>query len=101
MPCAFKPSKVFRAQAHELIEQRAIVLEALKGLPGVKSWKSDANMILTRVPDAAKTFEGMKARGVLVKNVSKMHALLANCLRLTIGTAEENRLMLAALKESL
>ena len=58
-------------------------------------------MVLARVPDAAKTFEGLKARGVLVKNVSKMHTLLANCLRLTVGTASENDQLLAALKESL
>ena len=58
-------------------------------------------MILVRVPDAAKTFEAMRARKVLVKNVSKMHVLLANCLRLTVGTADENAQMLAALKESL
>jgi len=58
-------------------------------------------MILIRVPDAAKTFEGLKARGVLVKNVSKMHPLLANCLRLTVGTADENAQMLAALEASL
>jgi len=43
----------------------------------------------------------MKTRKVLVKNVSKMHPLLANCLRLTVGTADENRLMLTALQESL
>jgi histidinol-phosphate aminotransferase len=53
------------------------------------------------VPDAAKAFEGLRARKVLVKNVSKMHALLANCLRLTVGTEEQNRVMLNALKESL
>ena len=70
-------------------------------LPGVKSWPSDANMILARVPDAARAFEGMKSRGVLVKNVSKMHPLLANCLRLTVGTADENARMLAALEASL
>ena len=58
-------------------------------------------MILVRVPDAAKAFEGMKARKVLVKNVSKLHPSLANCLRLTVGTPDENRQMLAALKESL
>jgi hypothetical protein len=40
----------------------------------------------------------MKSRKVLVKNVSKMHPLLANCLRLTVGTADENAQMLAALK---
>jgi histidinol-phosphate aminotransferase len=58
-------------------------------------------MVLVRVPDAHKTFDGMKSRGVLVKNVSKMHPLLANCLRLTVGTAGENAQMLAALKASL
>ena len=48
-----------------------------------------------------KPSSGMKARGVLVKNVSKMHPLLANCLRLTVGTADENTQMLAALQASL
>ena len=67
----------------------------------MKAWPSDANMILVRVPDAQKSFDGLKAHGVLVKNVSKMHPLLSNCLRLTVGTPEENVRMLAALKESL
>jgi histidinol-phosphate aminotransferase len=58
-------------------------------------------MILARVPDAARTFEGLKAHGVLVKNVSRMHPLLANCLRLTVGTADENAQMLRALQASL
>jgi DNA-binding transcriptional LysR family regulator len=70
-------------------------------LPGLKQWPSEANMVLVRVPDATKTFEGMKARGVLIKNVSKMHPLLANCLRLTVGTADDNARMLAALESSL
>ena len=43
----------------------------------------------------------MKARGVLIKNVSKMHPMLANCLRLTVGTAEENAQQIAALQASL
>jgi histidinol-phosphate aminotransferase len=42
-------------------------------------------------------FEGLKASKVLVKNVSKMHPLLANCLRLTVGTPQENDMMLAAI----
>jgi histidinol-phosphate aminotransferase len=58
-------------------------------------------MILVRVPDAARTFAGMKQRGVLVKNVSALHPLLANCLRLTVGSPDENTLMLDALKASL
>lgn len=93
----------FAAQAADLIAQRAALSDALGALKGqgVHAWKSDANMILVRVPDAARTFEGMRARKVLVKNVSKMHPLLANCLRLTVGTADENAQMLAALEESL
>ena len=67
----------------------------------MKAWNSDANMVLVRVPDAGRAFEGMKARGVLVKNVSRMHPLLAGCLRLTVGTAEENTQMLAALQSTL
>jgi histidinol-phosphate aminotransferase len=58
-------------------------------------------MILVRVPDAQKTFEGLKAHGVLVKNVSRMHPLLANCLRLTVGTADENKRMLEGLAASI
>jgi len=98
---ALEHEAVFAAQAKALREERAAIRGALAKLPGVKSWPSDANMLLVRVPDAQKTFEGMKTRGVLVKNVSKMHPLLANCLRLTVGTADENAQMLAALQASL
>jgi len=98
---ALEHQDVFAAQALEIRAQRAMLLEAFGKLPGVQAWKSDANMILIRVPDAQKVFDGLKARGVLIKNVSKMHPLLAQCLRVTVGTADENTRLLAALKESL
>jgi histidinol-phosphate aminotransferase len=50
---------------------------------------------------ADRVSAALKARQVLVKNVSTMHPLLANCLRLTVGTAPENTLQLAALEASL
>ena len=98
---ALEHREVFEAQAQELIAQRALLSSALGAMPGVKAWPSDANMILVRVPDAARAFEGLRQRKVLVKNISKMHPLLANCLRLTVGTAEENAQLLAALEQSL
>jgi histidinol-phosphate aminotransferase len=98
---ALEHASVFEAQAAEIREQRQVLLDKLAALPGVKPFPSDANMILVRVPDPARAFEGMKARGVLVKNVSRMHPLLAGCLRLTVGTADENTQMLAALQASL
>ena len=98
---ALEHADVFAAQARELREQRERLQRALTGLPGVKAWRSDANMILARFPDAQRTFDGLKAHGVLVKNVSRMHPLLANCLRLTVGTDGENTQLLSALKASL
>ncbi|MGV3571759.1 MAG: histidinol-phosphate transaminase [Ramlibacter sp.] len=98
---ALEHEAVFAAQAQDIRRERARLQEALARLPGVQQWRSDANMILVRVPDAQRTFEELKARGVLIKNVSKMHPLLANCLRLTVGTADENMQLLAALQASL
>jgi histidinol-phosphate aminotransferase len=98
---ALEHAHVFEEQAATLRRERAFLLERLGAMAQVRAWRSDANMILVRVPDAARTFEGMKARGVLVKNVSRMHPLLTNCLRLTVGTADENAKMLTALQESL
>jgi len=99
---ALEHADVFAAQAAELRQERTALLAALRALPGVeKAWDSEANMVLLRVADAARTFEGMKARKVLVKNVSTMHPLLANCLRLTVGNAADNAQMLAALQASL
>lgn len=43
----------------------------------------------------------MRERGVLVKDVGKMHPLLANCLRVTVGAPDENQAMLAALADAL
>ncbi|HRI16970.1 MAG TPA: histidinol-phosphate transaminase, partial [Burkholderiaceae bacterium] len=98
---ALEHADEFARQAEVLRAERGLLLPALRALPGVTAFASEANMILARVPDAARAFDGMKQRGVLVKNVSAMHPLLANCLRLTIGLPEENALMLTALKESL
>ncbi len=98
---ALEHADVFAAQASALRSERARLQKALSDLAGVQAWPSDANMVLARFPDAPRTFEGLKSHGVLVKNVSRMHPLLANCLRLTVGTEDENTQMIAALKASL
>jgi histidinol-phosphate aminotransferase len=97
---ALEHEDVFAAQAADLKRERARLLAALREL-GLQTWPSDANMVLVRVADPVRSFDGMKARKVLVKNVSRMHPLLAGCLRLTVGTADENTQMLAALQSTL
>ncbi len=98
---ALEHADEFAHQARVLCAERAKLLQALKELPGVEPFPSEANMILVRVPDSKRSFEGMRARGVLVRNIEGLHPLLTNCLRLTVGTPEENTLMMAALKASL
>ncbi len=106
---ALEHAHVFAAQALDVVAQRAMLMEFFSGMAQVHAYKSDANMILVRLAGDAqaqgafadRVFERMKASGVLVKNVSGTHPLLSNCLRLTVGTAQENATMLSALKEAL
>lgn len=98
---ALEHVEAYAAQAAAIRSERERVFAQLADLAGVHPYPSQANMILARVPDAAKAFAGMRQRGVLVKNVSGMNPLLANCLRLTVGTPDENRSMLEALRASL
>jgi len=91
----------YARQAALLRSERERLQTALQRIPGVNPFPSEANMILVRVPDSKLAFEGLKARGVLVKHIAGLHPLLANCLRLTVGAPGENDHMIEALKASL
>ncbi len=106
---ALEHAAVFAQQARDIVAQRQWLQAQLAELPGVTCFRSDANMLLVRLPDAAvagentaaKAFAAMRSAGVLVKDVSGMHPLLRNCLRLTVGTTDENHALVQALKECL
>ncbi|MDR7094452.1 histidinol-phosphate transaminase [Hydrogenophaga laconesensis] len=98
---ALEHANVFAEQAAQIREQRTLLVETLTHLPGVKPFPSEANMVLVRVPDAQRSFDALKAQGILVKNVSKMHPLLTHCLRLTVGTPSENAQLIRALQTAL
>lgn len=89
----------FARQAQAICAERERLVQALAELPQMQVFPSQANMILLRVGDSAAAFAALKAQGILVKNVAAMHPLLANCLRLTVGTPAENDQMLAALQQ--
>jgi histidinol-phosphate aminotransferase len=91
----------YARQAALLRSERERLQQALGALPGVHAYPSEANMILVRVPDARRAFDGMKQHGVLVKHIAGLHPLLADCLRVTVGAPGENDAMMAALKASL
>jgi histidinol-phosphate aminotransferase len=91
----------FLQQAQELMHERVQLNSQLRKIPGVTAFESEANFILVRVPDAQKTFAALLQRKILVKNTSLAHPLLANTLRITVGTRDENAALLAALTEAL
>jgi histidinol-phosphate aminotransferase len=98
---ALEHADAYAQQAQAIVRERERLLQSLPGLPGVRAFPSDANMILVRVPDARGVFESLRRQGVLVKHVAPLHALLENCLRLTVGTPDENERLLAALAAAL
>ncbi len=96
---------VLDAQAARLRADRDALLTQLSALlaarPGCAVFPSQANFVLIRVPDSAATLQNLLAAGLLVKDVGRMHVLLRNCLRLTVGTPDENRQLVDALRASL
>jgi histidinol-phosphate aminotransferase len=92
---------VLDQQAEALNAERTRLAQALAALPGVEVFPSAANFLLVRVPDPDKACDKLRAERVLIKNLSKMHKLLAGCIRVTVSTPEENAVFLNALKASL
>jgi histidinol-phosphate aminotransferase len=96
---------VLESQAAMLRDERSKLSAALKALPDVAVFPSAGNFLLIRLCrtgiDSATVANRMAEHRVLIKNVGKMHSLLDNCVRITVGTPEENRLFLDALSASL
>jgi histidinol-phosphate aminotransferase len=93
--------EVFERQASAIVSERARLEAALDAMPGVRRFPSAANFVLVRVADAQRAFEALVARGILVRNLHGSHPLLAHCLRLTVGTADENAKLIEALASAL
>ena len=92
--------EVLNQQAAALRAARADLMAALAAMPGVEVFPSAANFILIRVPDSDAINAKLLSHKVLIKNVSKMHSVLANCLRITVSTPEENSTFLDAFAAS-
>lgn len=100
---ALRHRDVLDQQTEALVVNRGELFQHLKNLDGIEPFPSDANFILFRTPagKADLIFEGLKDRKVLIKNLNKSGGLLKDCLRVTVGTGEENEAFLDALKHTL
>jgi histidinol-phosphate aminotransferase len=98
---ALRHTTEMEARVARISEERGRVAAALRDLP-VESWPSDANFILFRPRDrdADEVWRSLLTRSVLIRNCASWDGL-RGCLRVTIGTPDENDRFLHALKESL
>lgn len=82
----------------EILSQRALMIEELEQLSIVEHiYPSDANFILVKVDDANLRYKQLVEKGIIVRNRNSV-TLCENCLRITIGTAQDNKELLNALK---
>lgn len=82
-----------------LLRERNRMAEIIKNLPSVKKlYPSDANFLLLRVNDANAAYAYLVSRGVIVRNRNTV-SLCQGCLRVTVGTPEENNVFIEALNE--
>ncbi|MGB5278582.1 MAG: histidinol-phosphate transaminase [Gammaproteobacteria bacterium] len=90
------------SQAEMIRADRDHLLQQLSRLEQVEAFPSQANFILFRLKqvNATDVFDRLRADGVLIKNMDKPGPL-ANCLRVTVGTAEENQVFMRALEKAL
>ena len=96
--CVLAHADVLAEQAAMLCAERERLSAALQRVDGIDVFPSAANFVLTRVRDANATFARLKDAGILVKNLHGWHPLLAQCLRLSVGTPEENDALIGALR---
>lgn len=92
---------VLMEQAAAIKRERRRLHGAMQRMPNLQVYPSAANFILLRSPRANAVFEGLKQRGVLIKNLNGVHRLLSGCLRVTVGTPPQNRAFMRALSECL
>jgi histidinol-phosphate aminotransferase len=100
LPLLLAHADVFAEQAEAIKAERARVADALAAL-GATVFPTKTNFVLARMPDADAAFAALRDARILVKNLHGSHPLLAQCLRITVGTRSENDALLEVLERHL
>ena len=98
---ALENIEAFDAQTRQICEDREVLFQRLCEMQNLQVFPSQANFILFRVlgRSSQDIFEQLKQRGVLLKNLGNQPGLLKDCLRVTVGTRQENEQFLQALRD--
>tara|TARA_B100000902_G_C27074109_1_gene795499 strand:+ start:225 stop:551 length:327 start_codon:yes stop_codon:yes gene_type:complete len=94
---ALKNNKKFLSQIDLLKSERTLLTKALSAIPSVTNvYPSEANFLLIEFDQSDKIFSTLKSKGIIVRDRTKE---VKNCLRITVGTPEQNRILINAIKE--
>lgn len=86
-------------QVAMILQERELLVEALHTLRIVKEvYPTDANFVLVKVNDAPALYHYLVQQSIIVRNRSSVQ-LCTNCIRITVGTADENRILLDELHQ--
>lgn len=87
------------AMIRETIKEREVLVKELVQLHFIeKVFPSDANFVLAKMNDATATYNYLKEKGIIVRNRSNV-ILCEDCLRITVGTPQQDQQLLQTLKE--
>ena len=100
---ALQHADIFAEQTKEICQQRELLSAGLHQFDSLTVYPSKANFILFKVASgqAATVFEHLKSNGVLIKNLHGSAPALEDCLRVTVGTEQQNKQFLSALKTAI
>ncbi len=100
---ALQHSDILQQQTDQICADRTILKQALSRLDNVIQYPSAANFILFKVEDMGSDtiFAALKQSGILIKRLADTTGPLANCLRVTVGTADENQAFIKSLTKIL
>jgi histidinol-phosphate/aromatic aminotransferase/cobyric acid decarboxylase-like protein len=90
-----------RRVSAEVTAARAVLQDALRELPGIRTWPSTANFLLLEVPDGAAVIAALRATGVAVRPAASFPGLGEEHIRVAVRRPHENRLLVEALAEAL
>ena len=99
--CVLERFDELKIQVDKILENRAYLFDELTSISGIDVFPSHTNFFLFRVDDSTQVFAALKVKGILIKDLKQTDGLLKNCLRVTVGTREENDAFLTSLKEIL
>jgi histidinol-phosphate aminotransferase len=94
---ALKEKTRFSSFVRSVVSERRRLLEEMEGIEGVRTFPSEANFILFQVDDPDRVARALLKKGILVRNIKEA---VKGCLRVTVGTPQENTAFLKALAAS-